>query len=71
MNQEEHDMLVRCDESIDDVKARHFVCTIPCRVASLEKDRNKMFGALMLIAAVTTFNSLIDFALKYIFHQGT
>ena len=71
MNQDEHDMLVRCDESIDDVKARHLVCTIPCRVASLEKDRDRISGALLLIAAITTFNTLVDLLLKFIFHKSS
>lgn len=68
MDQNEHDMLIRCDENLIDSRARHNVCEIPRRVASLEKDRDRILGALALIIFLTSGNIVIDIISRLIYH---
>lgn len=69
MEYDEREMLIRVDDRVDQMMNRHSTCDIPLRIRSLENDRNKFVGILMLILAVSTINTIIDLALKVIYHK--
>lgn len=71
MEDDEREMLTRVDERMEQLMGRHSKCDIPLRLRSLENDRNKFVGILMLILAVSTINTVVDLALKVIYHKGT
>lgn len=69
MEADEREMLIRVDEHMRVFVARHDKCDIPCRLKNLENDRNKIVGALLLIAAVSTLNTIIDLTCRFILHK--
>jgi hypothetical protein len=69
MKDDEREMLTRVDERVEVMSLKHSTCDIPLRLRALENDRNKFVGILMLILAVSTVNTIIDLALKVIYHK--
>ena len=60
MNQEEHDMLIRVDERVLEMVERHKICTIPVRLALLEKKKDRIEAIVALILFLVAIGRVYD-----------